>query len=90
MLHYPVLFVKSAYGLSGGGGHSNTSVAHMHDQKKKGMFFEAKRDSQELRLQVKIYLFSEKGYFLDPIREHLGVIFQTPLLYQTCSSENLV
>ena len=62
------------------GGHSNNSVVHMHDQRnrKKGLFFEARRDSHESRLGVKMYLFSRKRVLMDSMKRCLGVIFQTP------------
>ena len=52
------------------GGHSNNSVVHMHDQRnvKKGLFFEAKRDSRESRLGVKMCLFLRKRVLLDSIK----------------------
>ena len=48
-------------------GHSNNSVVHMCDQRnmKKGLFFEAGRDS---RLGVKMCLFLRKSVLLDSIK----------------------
>ena len=65
------------------GGHSNTSVVHMLDQRnmKKGFFFEPEHDLRESRLGSKRACFQEKESFLNSIREHLGVIFK--LVYST-------
>ena len=41
--------------------------------------FEAKRDSRESRLGVKICLFRRKKVLFDSVKGRLGVIFQTPL-----------
>ena len=46
------------------------------ESRKKGLFFEAKRDSRESRLGVKMCLFSTKRVLLDSIKGRLGVIFQ--------------
>ena len=61
-------------------GHSNNSVVHMRDQRKakKGLFFEAGRDSRESRLGVKMCLFRKRA-LLDSSKGPLGVIFQTRL-----------
>ena len=45
---------------------------------KKGLFFEAKRDSHESHLEVKMCLFFRKRVLFDSIKGHLGVIFRTP------------
>ena len=52
------------------GGHSNYGAVHMHDQRntKKGLFFEAKCDSHESRLGVKMCLFLRKRVLLDSIK----------------------
>ena len=62
------------------GGHSNYSAVHMRDQRnaKKWLFFEAKRDSRESRLGVKMCPVLRKRVFLDPSKVRLGIIFQTP------------
>ena len=62
------------------GGHSNNSVVHMLDKRnaKKGLFFEAKRNSRKLRLGIKICLFLRERVLLDSLKGHLGVSFQIP------------
>ena len=61
----------------GGGGHSN-NVVHMHDQRntKRGLFFCPKHDLY--KFGVKMCLFLIKRVFLESIKVHLEVIFQTP------------
>ena len=52
---------------------------------------ETEGDLRELRLGVKICLFSWKRIlFCNSIREGLWVIFQTPLFHKTCSPKYLV
>ena len=64
------------------GGHLNNSFVHMRDQRnvKEGLFkfFEAKCNSCEERLGVKMCLFLRKRVLLDSIKERLGSFYQTP------------
>ena len=75
------------------GGHTNTNVVHIHDQRN------TKKNCCFLRLKVilvnqdkgsKCAYFQDEGSFLDSIKERLGVIFQTPLFHQMCSPKYLV
>ena len=65
------------------GDHLNNSVVHMHDQRNvtKGLFFEAERNSRELRLGVKMCLFMRKRVLLVSIKGHFGSFLK---LHQTC------
>ena len=65
-----------------GGGHSNISVVHMCNQRKKRLFSETEHDSQELRLEVKVWLFSRKKS-LSSLRGAFRGHFSNSLIPQT-------
>ena len=63
----------------GGGGHSNDSVAHVHDQRnaKKGCVWGAKRLRDLCELQLGFKMAITERVLSNSIKGHLGVIFHS-------------